>query len=40
MRQDRQPVPAAPDYQTGLTDDATRVIHQRPLSQGSPLHPH
>ena len=34
MRQDRQPVPAAPDYQPGLTDDATRVIHQRPLTPG------
>ena len=31
MQQDCQPIPAAPDYQPGLTDDATRVIHQRPL---------
>ena len=37
MRQDRQPVPAAPDYQPGLTDDATRVIHQRPLARDRPF---
>ena len=37
MRQDRQPVLAAPDYQPGLTDDATRVIHQRPLARDRPF---
>ena len=37
MQQDRQPVPAAPDYQPGLTDDATRVIHQRPLARDRPF---